>query len=170
MRLNEILNEIVVFHGSDSNIDKFDPERVGSASGLDKGGWGFYFTDDESVAGQYASGQGSVEQYQIPNGPYLNLDDGVDLGFLQTVYDEMEEREVDDSDLEEFRTDFMDESYMYDTTIEQVYNWLGYVVGSRKNASMFFKYLGYVGTQFADKTNSDATNYVVFDADDIRRV
>lgn len=169
MRLKTILNEVIVFHGSDEKIDTFDPERIGTASGLDKGGWGFYFSDDESVADQYASGSGSVERYQIPNGPYLNLDEGVDLGFLHKIYDELEDMDIKESDLEEFKSDFMDESYMYDTTVEDVYTWLGHVLGSRKNASLFFADLGYVGTQFEDKTNREATNYVVFDSGDIQR-
>ena len=169
MRLSDIITEMVVFHGSDSDIDEFDPESIGSSSGSDKGGWGFYFTDDESVASQYISGKGSVEPYQIPNGPYLSLNDGVDEDFLHTIYNELEDRNVKESDLEEFKTDFMDESYMHGTTIEHVYNWLGYVLGSRKNTSKMFSELGYVGTKFPDKTNPDVTNYVVFNPSDIRR-
>lgn len=169
MRLNNILTEMIVFHGSDAKFDKFDPERIGSESGMDKGGWGFYFSDDETVAQNYASGSGTVKQYEIPNGPYLPLDDGVDLGFLQKILGELEDLEIDEKELDEFRSDFMDdESYMADTTVDDIYTWLGHVLGSRKNASGFFADLGYAGNVFEDKANRDATNYVVYDAHDIR--
>lgn len=171
MRLNNLnlLGEMIVYHGSDAGFDKFDPERVGTESGADKGGWGFYFSDNEEVAQNYISGRGTVKQYEIPNGPYLPLDDGVDLGFLQKILDELKDLEIDEDELEEFHKDFMDdESYMANTSIDDIYTWLGYVLGSRRDASSFFSDLGYVGSTFSDKVTRDATNYVVYDENDIR--
>ncbi len=160
---------MLVYHGSDEQFDRFDPEKIGSASGNDKGGWGFYFTDGEDVAAQHISGKGSIREFIIPNGPYLDLDEHVDPYELQRILRNLEKAGVDESELDEFRENFMeDESYMADTTYEDIYTWAGYALGSRRNASMFFSDMGFVGNKFADKTDSDVTNYVVYDADSIR--
>jgi len=162
---------MLVYHGTDYEFDGFDPEMVGSASGQDKGGWGFYFSDSEDIAGQHISGKGSVREYDIPKGPYLDLDATVDLYDLQQILKELESAGVDDSELDEFRSDFMeDESYLADTTYNDIYVWVGYALGSKRNASKFFADMGYVGNKFADKTDSSSTNYVVYDERKIRKL
>jgi len=171
MKLSDIagiLREMEVYHGSDAVFDKFDVNKIGSSSGIDKGGWGIYFTSSKEVASQYISGRGEVRSYRIPNGPYFDFGEGLDPGFAQRIYDELEEAEVSEDNLEQFRTDFMDEGYVYDTTYEQVYDWLGYVMGSRKSASMFLSSMGYAGNVYSDRTDPDVKNYVVYDVGDIR--
>lgn len=175
MRVNNLFESVlfesmVVYHGSDERFDKFDPERVKSASGADKGGWGFYFTDSEEVASQYISGRGAVDSYRIPSGPYFDLNDGLEYGVGLNILDELEEREISDSDLEQFREEFLSDDYIFDTSNEQVYDWLGHVLGSRRAASEFIGYLGYVGNVYSDKTDPDVKNYVVFDSNDIKKI
>lgn len=169
MKLKDlVLIEMEVYHGSDHSFDAFDADKIGTASGDDKGGWGFYFTTSQDVASQYASGKGEVRTYRIPDGSYFDFNEMLDPSFAQSIYSELEDADVDESDLEEFRDDFMDESYVYDTTYEQVYDWLGHVLGSRKKASLFLADMGYVGNTYRDRSEPDAANYVVYDASDIR--
>ena len=47
---------LVVFHGTDKNFTKFDPDQTGTRNVPHKAGTAFYFTSDESVAKDYAKG------------------------------------------------------------------------------------------------------------------
>lgn len=52
---------LAVYHGSASDFDSFDPERLGK--GNDTWGNGFYFTDSESTAAGYSEGNAPREFY-----------------------------------------------------------------------------------------------------------
>lgn len=61
MKLFEIYNDIikeetenVFYHGSPHVFDKFDMSKIGSGDGLNKFGYGFYFTDNPDMAIYYA--------------------------------------------------------------------------------------------------------------------
>jgi hypothetical protein len=171
MKLNEItgmLREMDVYHGSDHSFDKFDADKIGDASGQDKGGWGFYFTTSEEVASQYISGRGEVRAFRIPSGPYFDFDEGFGPSFAQRIYDELEEAGVSEDELDDYRDEMMDEQYVYETTYDQVYRYLAHVLGSSKKVSLFLGNMGYVGNSYSDRTNPDVTNYVVFDSNDIQ--
>jgi hypothetical protein len=58
-------------------------------------------------------------------------------------------------------------NYANDTTNKQVYDWLSYVVGSEKNASLFLYSIGFIGNTFKDRVNTTATNYVIFNTNSI---
>jgi len=167
--ITTIVEAITVYHGSDAEFDKFDTDKIGTASGFDEGGWGFYFSDSESVPRDYISGVGNIKKFEIPNGDYLDLDNVGDEGFFHEVYEELEEQEIDENELEGFRSDFMDDpTYVIDTSNKMVYDWVAHVMGSRRAASEFFDGMGYVGTKFSDKNDSSATNYVIFSPSNIR--
>jgi len=177
MKLNEItiflFEGINVYHGSAEEFDKFDANKIGSASGLDKGGWGFYFSTNREVAQDYAPGDGVIKKFTIPSGDYFEFD-AVDDGMIDAIYGEFKDLDMDEDKLEDhledYRSEYMDdESYRADTTNDMLYTWLGYALGSRKAASEFLAYMGYVGTTFKDKNHPEASNYVVFDPGDIRR-
>lgn len=55
-------NRKIMYHGSPNSFDKFDTEMIGSNSG-NKGllGEGFYFTDDKSLAEDYALGSRGIK-------------------------------------------------------------------------------------------------------------
>lgn len=51
-------NPKVVYHGTYTEFDKFDPEEIGQGGGHADWGNGHYFTDDPQAAGQYADTPG----------------------------------------------------------------------------------------------------------------
>ena len=165
MLLKEISEDIVVYHGSKYDFDQFDVSKIGDETENLKGGWGVYLTTDRSVAANYSTGKGTVKAYKIPSHRrYFNLDEGVDDS--DQIYAKLESLNlVSDDDLEEFKNEFVDEQYRFDTTNQQMYDWLSHVLGSNKNASMFlYDEMGYIGNTFSDKTNPNAQNFVLFDA------
>ena len=151
------INESIdVYHGSTTRFKTFNLSKIGSGDGKSIGGWGIYFTDKKSVADGYYTTGGFVKKYKIDDGPYFDLDDQFyDDNFIE----KLKKKKVKSSDLEEFKTDIL--GYP-DTTNLQVYNWLSYVLGSKKKSSLFLDDLGYIGNKFEDRWESGATNYVLF--------
>lgn len=158
---------ITAYHGTGKKFNKFLIDKIGSGDGRDIGGWGIYFTNDYGVANDYTTGNGGVITVDLRNGTYFNLNDGIDDTVAQDILRNGRKRGMTDNDIEQFANDFYDEGYRHSITNKQVYEWLTHVLGSSKNASMYLKNLGYRGNKFEDKTNPDATNYVVFDPNDI---
>lgn len=167
---DELLNEQqIVYHGTDANYNDLDLDQVGSADGKSIGGWGIYFTDDYNVAQQYITNKGKIFKYQFKRGgDFFDLDDMLssDVHLLQSHINKS--NNISDEDKEEFQTDFVD--YADDTTLKQVYEWLSYVLGSEKHASLFLKSIGYEGNKFKDKTAPSVTNYVVYDLSVIKKL
>ena len=154
---NYINESIDVYHGSTTNFKKFDLSKIGSGDGKSLGGWGIYFTDKKSVADGYYTTSGFVKKYKIDDGPYFDFDDTFyDDG---SIIEKLKQKRIKSSEIRELETDYI--AYP-DTTNKDVYEWLSHVLGSKKKASLFLDDLGYVGTKFKDRWDSDATNYVIF--------
>lgn len=166
---SEVLNEQeILFHGTDSKYDEFDLEKVGTGDGRSLGGWGIYLTNDYEIARQYITDSGSIHQYQLKRGNFFDLDDILD-GYADNFQRALDRHdEISDDDKEEFDRDFVE--YANDTTNKQVYEWLSYVLGSEKNASLFLRGMGFDGNKYKDKTAPSVTNYVVYDLSIIKRV
>ena len=63
--VDETGSPLVLYHGTNQNIDQFDPKRGGTATGENAGATkGFFFTDNKDVAQQYADRAGRAV---IPN-------------------------------------------------------------------------------------------------------
>jgi len=171
MKLFEIANNlfegIVVYHGTDQSFDKFDLEKVGSSDGRSIGGWGIYFSEDAEICQQYITGQGKIKEYELGYGNFFDLDDMLSSGTGDIILRGLNRKEVDENEIEEFESDFMNE-YLYDTSNKQAYEWLGYVLGGEKEASLFLKDLGYDGNVYKDKTNPEINNYAVYNSNIIR--
>ena len=172
MKLTNIFEDVIneqeiLYHGTDSKYDEFDLEKVGSADGKSKGGWGIYLTNDRDVAAQYITTQGKIHEYQLKRGNFFDLDDVIAGQGDQILIGLRKTGKVSDEDLEEFETDYL--GYEHDVTNQQAYEWLSYVLGTEKNASLFLKNLGYDGNKFRDKTNPDSKNYVVYDLSIIKK-
>ena len=166
---NEVLNEQeILYHGTDNKYDEFDLEQVGTGDGRSLGGWGIYLTNDYDVAGQYITGKGKIHKYQLRRANFFKLDDmlvGLGDDFLRAFENS---DMIGEDDIEEFRTDYAE--YEYDVTNKQVYEWLAYVLGSEKEASIFLRNMGFDGNKYQDKTNPDSVNYVVYDLSIIKKV
>lgn len=161
------LSEIDAYHGTsrNSNFNAFSLKKIGSSDGRELGGWGFYFTNDPQVASIYGD---KIMNVRLRDGRYLNFDETIDDHVASYILSRGRNAGLSDSDVEQFQTDFYDESYRYDITNKQVYEWLAAVLGSNKAASQFLSKAGYVGNMMSDKTNPDATNYIVFDPTSIK--
>jgi hypothetical protein len=70
-----------VFHGSHARFDRFDINRIkeNDPTSFTKGGWGIYFSDMKEVAEQYTTDKGSLTTADIPNGPYFNMDETIEI-------------------------------------------------------------------------------------------
>lgn len=52
-----------VYHGSGAFFPRFNPDWIGSGQGCTDVGWGFYFTDIESIGRDYAKDYAGVRLY-----------------------------------------------------------------------------------------------------------
>ena len=172
--IRKILTEgIHVYHGSDRKFDVFDINQVGSGDGKSLGGWGIYFSDSPEVSKRYVTKNGFLKSFEITNGQFFNLDESLDEGVGQEILNRLksygsEGNHVSEENFEQFQTDFID--YGSSVNNKQVYEWLSYVLGGDREASAFLEKVGYIGTVFKDKWDSDATNYVIFNPKDINKV
>jgi len=160
--ITRLYEGIEVWHGSTEKFDDFDMNKVGTGDGKSLGGWGIYFSDNPEVSKRYYLPKGQLKQHEIRSGNYFDLDVPVEDG--QRILSALQRQGVSDSDLEEFGETYADS---YDTNGKQVYDWLSYVLGGEKEASLFLKSLGYIGNTMTDRWENGARNYVVFDTNTI---
>lgn len=161
--IHSLMNEsIQVYHGSDRKFDAFDMNKVGTGDGKALGGWGIYFSDDENVSRRYYTKNGFLRPHEIKSGTYFDLDQPIEDG--HRIMQALQRQGIDDTQIEEFQTDYLD---YQDITNKQAYDWLAYVLGGEKEASLLLKSLGYLGNTFTDKWDRNARNYVIFDTNSI---
>jgi hypothetical protein len=159
------INESIdVYHGSTTRFKTFNLSKIGSGDGKSLGGWGIYFSDKKSVADGYFATGGFVKKYKIEDGPYFDFEDI--FYDYDSVIEKLKKKRVKASEIRELETDY--QAYP-DTTNKDIYEWLSHVLGSKKKASLFLSDLGYIGTKFSDRWDSDAINYVIFHPKDIIR-
>lgn len=170
MNIKSIINEEIqnlfegleVYHGSTEKFDAFDMQKVGTGDGKSLGGWGIYFSDNPDVSKRYYLPKGQLKQHEIRNGNYFDLDAILDDG--QRILSALQRQGVDENNLEEFQNDYIDNDNVNN---KQVYDWLSYVLGGEKQASLFLKSLGYIGNTMEDRWEIGARNYIVFDTSTI---
>jgi hypothetical protein len=160
--IQSLMEGIPVFHGSTTKFDTFDMQKVGTGDGKSLGGWGIYFSDSPEVSRRYYLPSGQLGEHEIRNGRYFDLDEIISDG--DRIISGLEKLGVDESQIQEFQSDFMEYG---DVTNKQAYDWLAFVLGGEKEASMFLKSLGYIGNTMMDKWERDARNYIVFDTQSI---
>ena len=158
-----LLENINVFHGSDRKFDEFDIDKIGSGDGKSLGGWGIYFSDSKEVSSRYSLEKGFLKSFELKEGDYFDLDEGLEEGFSYHIIEQLKEK-VNEEEIESFQTDYIDYIQYGDITNHQFYDWLSYVLDSEKAASLFLESMGYLGNKFRDKWDSDAMNYVIFNA------
>lgn len=160
--IKSIFEGIEVYHGSDKKFDTFDISKVGSGDGKNLGGWGIYFSDNPEVSKRYYLPSGQLKQHEIRNGNYFDFDEPISDG--DKIIRGLERLGIDENEIEEFRNDFVEAAENYgDVTNKQAYDWLAYILGGEKEASLFLKSLGYIGNTMLDKWERNARNYIVFD-------
>jgi hypothetical protein len=164
--IKSIHEGVEVYHGSDRKFDDFDMTKIGSGDGKNLGGWGICFSDDENVSRKYATNTGFVGKYELRNGNYFDLDAVLDNG--SEIIRKLRSLDVDENEIEEFQSDYVNYAEEYGTVDnKQAYDWLSYILGGDKEASLFLNSLGYIGNTFKDKWDDGARNYVVFNVNSI---
>ncbi len=165
----DLYEGINVFHGSDRKFDDFDFQKIGSGDGKNLGGWGIYFSNDEEVSNRYVTASGFIGEYQLKSGRYFDLDEVLTDG--DRIVDELQNIGVDENQIEEFRSDYIEYAQNYGSvTNKQAYDWLSYVLGGEKQASLFLNKLGYIGNTMMDKWKTTARNYIVYDKNAILKL
>lgn len=162
--INESLMENVqVYRGGTRKWSSFDMDKIGTGDGKSLGGWGIYCSDSENVAERYFLKGGQIIEFEIKEGPYFDLDETLDEGIAAQIMEKLRKKGIDESELEQFQTDYVDYIQYGDITNNSAYEWLSYVLGSEKEASLFLKDMGYHGNKMKDRWQTDATNYILFD-------
>ncbi len=165
------------YHGTDADFEAFDHSHMGEGAGGQAYGWGSYFTEEEGVARSYAGG-GFVYEAELPDDTGSNY-----LHF---------ESKPSNKDIARVKRELVkyilrnDEEGMYDypqgkddltrevddagepTTWRDLYGTVSSHLGSDKEASAFFRSIGYVGLRYnSSESEGDKTNLVIFDESDI---
>jgi len=161
--INYMFESIHVYHGTDRKFDDFDMNKIGSGDGNSIGGWGIYFSDSDAVSKRYYLKKGFIKEYDLRDGSYFDLDASAETDGYKII-NSLEKLNIDQDEIDELQTDYLNN---YDVTNKQVYDWLTYVLGGEKQASLFLKSIGYLGNTIMDKWETDARNYIIFDTNAI---
>ncbi len=62
IKMRDLLNELILFHGSKFNFDSFRDDTEFTGTGAQGFGWGVYFTDSKSFAKSFAESETNVVQ------------------------------------------------------------------------------------------------------------
>lgn len=165
-----------LYHGSAREFSKFDFEKVGTGDGLNKYGFGLYFTDSPEVAEWYARdlalGAKKVFVYTVKvRGEFYEWEERIDQGILDKVVRKLDGMafEVDAEQIQDEHRDF-DESEFW--SIRNLYEWLSHVLGGKKQASEFLSGIGIDGVYTDDNGTQTQQHggklYVAFSNDIVR--
>jgi hypothetical protein len=158
-----LMENIQVYRGGTKQWDTFDMDKVGTGDGGTLGGWGIYCSDSLDVANRYFLKNGQIKEFDIKDGPYFDLDEPLDEGLAIQIMEKLRKKGIDEDELEQFQTDYIDYIQYGDITNNSVYEWLSYIFGNQKEASLFLHDMGYRGNKMKDRWERDATNYILFD-------
>ena len=112
---------------------------------------------------RYYLKNGIVKEYSLRDGNYFDLDASAETDGWKII-EGLNKLDMDQNEVDELQNDYIDN---YDVTNKQVYDWLTYVLGGQRQASLFLKNIGYMGNTMNDKWETDARNYIIYDTDAI---
>lgn len=165
------------YHGTDADFEAFDHSHMGEGAGGQAYGWGSYFTEEEGVARSYAGG-GFVYEAELPDDTgsnYLHFESKPSNKDIARVKRELveyilrndEEGMYDYPQGKDDLTQEVDDSGE-PTTWRDLYGTASSHLGSDKEASAFFRSIGYVGIRYNSSESAGAkANFVIFDENDI---
>lgn len=165
------------YHGSDADFEAFDHSHMGEGAGGQAYGWGSYFTEEEGVARSYAGG-GFVYEAELPDDTgsnYLHFESKPSSKEVSRVKNELAEYILrnDEEGLYDYPQGKDDLKREIDeagdpTTWRDLYGTASSHLGSDKEASAFFRSIGYVGIRYNSSESDGAkANFVIFDENDI---
>lgn len=165
------------YHGTDADFEAFDHSHMGEGAGGQAYGWGSYFTEEEGVARSYAGG-GFVYEAELPDDTgsnYLHFESKPSNKDIARVKRELVEYILrnDEEGMYDYPQGKDDLTQEVDdagepTTWRDLYGTVSSHLGSDKEASAFFRSIGYVGIQYnSSETDRGKKNLVIFDESDI---
>jgi len=128
----------IFYHGSSNEFDSFDLSKIGSGDGLNKYGYGFYFSDSIETAKYYAGvKKNSMYLYTVR---LLGLDKFFywDETITETLYYKVLHRLDylgEDEAREQIETEYEEYGDMW--TMESLYSYLTDILGTQKDATKF---------------------------------
>ena len=146
-----IKEEVILgFHGSPYEFNNFDMSKIGSGDGLNKYGYGLYFADREDTAEYYAQDltlgkhkETGLNIYEVKlNGEFYQWDYEIPQHIHQCVIDKLRGIGKED-DADEMEREA--EEYGDLWSMDSLYQWLMYVIGSPENTSKFLVTCGVDG-------------------------
>ena len=172
-------NELVLYHGTQANFNVFDQSHINTGWGEQAYGYGFYLTDYYQAAKEYSRG-GKVIKVNVPSKKYLSYK-GITLSEKRNIankffkyYTEVDEYGKTAYPTPESKKEFWNGECKYLVDCNDggdIYGTIASLLGSDKETSEFLKSIGYVGIKFPgsnESTGEKFTNYVIFDAKDIK--
>ena len=173
--VNESLDELDLYHGTNADFDKFDENFYLTGIGEMTYGWGVYLSNSINTAKEYGPG-GQIMTVEVPDGKYLDsrriskseaskIAHAFYKFFLSSEHGQVykgSEKEFWDYECSCLEN-VPDGSYLYGT--------ISTFLGSDKEASEWLHSIGYVGLRFPghnSNTGEKFMNYVIFDANDVK--
>lgn len=173
--VNESLDELDLYHGTNADFDKFDEKFYLTGIGEMAYGWGVYLSNSINTAKEYGPG-GQIMTVEVPDGKYLDsrriskseaskIARAFYKFFLSSEHGQVykgSEKEFWDYECSCLEN-VPDGSYLYGT--------ISTFLGSDKEASEWLHSIGYVGLRFPghnSNTGEKFMNYVIFDTNDVK--
>lgn len=181
--LCEAIDELNLYHGTNSDFDKFDFAYLSSGWGQQAYGYGFYLTTSYDAAKDYAydANHGQVMEVEVPDGKYLtdvSISKAEANRIARIFFKYMTEENEDTRDsysTEDEKRCFWDYEVDYVrrcSTGTYVYGTIASLMGSDKDTSEFLHdKCGYVGLKIRDVYNAGKKppiTYVIFNQNDIK--
>lgn len=154
------------YHGSMNKFDSFSNEKIMSGEGLNKYGFGLYFTDTLELAQYYSNGKYIYEVSLRNLNDFYKWDEETPDNIYRKVIKSLEDL-GHESDAEEIKQEY--EEYGDRWSIDSLYQYLEAVFKSSKEVSEFLYNCGVAGV-IAKDIEDRGTIYVCFSDEDIRIV
>ena len=174
----ESMDELIAYHGTNTDFNKFDTAYMSSGWGQQAYGYGFYLTSSFQTAKEYAyKSEGQVMEVEIPDGKYLT-DKSIsksETERISRIFFKFMTQENEDT--KEMYPDNNTKQAFWDYEVKYirhcvngcyVYNTIVSLMGDTKDTSNFLHdKCGYIGLKIKDEyTNS--LIYVIFDPSDMK--
>lgn len=157
----EAENKEILYHGSTTEFDKFDMDKIGT--NMVKYAHGICLTENPDVAKQYVTGMHcyiyKVKAYNVAS--YAHWDDSVEdhPDLISTIIRKLKKAGKDD-DAETLEGDITD------WTVGSLYEWLSDAIGGKKEASEWFNIAGTNGVIAHNGVLKDI--YIAFDDSELK--
>lgn len=170
-------NEVMLYHGTPHQFDKFDLAYLSTGFGEQSHGYGVYLTTSKDTAKTYSQGK-FIYTVEVPDGKYLNnkkIRRSESLSIAKKFFKYyITEDEYGKEAYKGIENEFWNEECKYIAECSDgtsVYGTIASLIGSDKRTSLFLDSIGYIGLMiYSDYSHDNFINYVIFDANKIKIV